>query len=202
MKKFLTIMLAIALTVSMTACGGSKPAEKTPAAPPATTAPEKPESKPAAKPESKPKAEPKADLANPEYTEAQLATAEKFAAMTDRYQALADKINADENLLALTELVDTMNALVDAINEDDALFVDPANLTPEVLANLEDGIVVGNSYLDELEAMVANYSGKTTITVDVEIVNETGVELYGLAMSPANDTNWGGNMLSEPLPAG
>ncbi len=206
MKKILTISLAIALAMSLAACGGSKtaPASAAPAPAPASSAAPVPAPAPAssAAPTAPKATAPAADLANPSYTDAQLAVAEKFAAMTDRFQALADTINADANLLAVQELVDTMNTMIEAVNEDDALFADPANLTAEVLANLEEGIVVGNSFLDEMEAMVANYAGKQTVTVAVTIVNSTDADLYGLAMSPANNESWGGNLLSEPLAVG
>lgn len=190
MKKILTLALALALTLTMVACG-EKPAPAPAASTPAAS------SKPAA-----PAASSKPDLANPEYTPEQLAVAEKFAAMSDSFNALVDKINADEALLEVTELVDTMNTLADAINEDDAMFADPKNLTPDVLKNLEEGIVVGNDFVKKIEAMVKNYQGKKTITAKIEIVNETGVEIHDLAMSPANSTEWGGNMLDSPLLAG
>ncbi len=194
MKKIFAVILVLTLALSLAACGGDKPA-------PAASAAPAPESKAAAPaPESKEEA-PEAD-ASPEYTPEQLAVAEKFGAMTDRFQALADKINADENLLAVPSLVETMNTMIDAVNEDDALFADAANLTPEVLANLEESIAAGNSFLDEMEAGIANYGGKQTVTVAVEIVNYTGADLFTLAMSPSNDESWGGNLLTEPLMAG
>lgn len=189
MKKLLVLALALMMTLSLAACGEKEtPAPASSVAPPPTSS--------AAPATDKP------DLANPEYTPEQLAVAEKFAAMTDRFQTLADKINADESLLAVTELVDTMNMLVDAVNEDDALFADPAKLTAEVLVNLEDGIVVGNGLLDELEAMVANYAGKTVITINATVVNQTDADLHGLAISPVNTESWGGNLLDEPLKIG
>ncbi|MEG2928912.1 MAG: hypothetical protein RR846_05110 [Oscillospiraceae bacterium] len=188
MKKLLTIALALVMALSLVACGGSDPAPAPAAPAPATAAPKAEEKKP--------------DLANPEYSAEQLAVAEKFAAMSDRMSGLVDKVNGDENLSSITELIDTMNVVIDAMNEDDALFADPANLTPEVLKNLEEDIVIGNKYVDELEAMIKNYSGKETVTVPVEIINETGADLFELGMSPANNDDWGGNLLDEPLLAG
>ncbi|MEG1943581.1 MAG: hypothetical protein RR049_07165, partial [Angelakisella sp.] len=111
------------------------------------------------------------------------------------------KVNADPALLEITELIDTMNTVIDAVNEDDALFADPKNLTPEVLKNLSEDIVIGNNFVKEIEAMIKNYQGKKTITASIEIINSTGVDIHGLAMSPANSTEWGGNMLDSPLKA-
>ncbi|MEG0339214.1 MAG: hypothetical protein RR573_04795, partial [Oscillospiraceae bacterium] len=73
----------MALTLTMVACG-----EKPAPAPAAST--------PAASTPAAPAANSKPDLANPEYTPEQLAVAEKFAAMSDSFNALVDKINADE----------------------------------------------------------------------------------------------------------
>lgn len=191
MKKVLTILFAATVALSITACGS-----KTESKPETTAAPTKAVTTSVAADATTAAA---ADMVAGDYTPEQLATAEKFAAMSDRYNALADQVNIDENLNSVNELVDTMNLVADAINEDDALFEDPANLTDEVLKNLEEGIVVGNELIDQLEAMVANYSGKQTITVPVEIINNTGADLHGLAMSPTNDENWGGNLLDEAL---
>ncbi|MEG7530538.1 MAG: hypothetical protein RSF83_04015 [Hungatella sp.] len=201
MKKILGMTLALGLTLSMAACGAKSTAAPTTAAP-TTAAATTAAPTTAAATTAAPTTSAKPDLENPEYTPEQMAVAEKFADMTDRFNVLADKVNADENLLQVTALVDTMNTLVDAINEDDALFEDPKNLTPEVLQNLEDGVVVGNDFIKEIEAMIKNYEGKTIITASIEIVNDTGVEIHGLAMSPTNDTEWGGDMLEEPLAAG
>lgn len=190
MKKLLAIIFVTTMALSITACG-SKSASKTEttsAAPTTAVATTAATTEAAAD-----------DMASMDYSPEQLAVAEKFSAMSDRYNALADQVNADENLNSVSELIDTMNAVAEAINEDDALFADPANLTDEVLGNLEDGIVVGNDLVDQLEAMVANYAGKQTITIPVEIINNTGADLYGLAMSPTNDENWGGNLLDEAL---
>ncbi|MEG2852557.1 MAG: hypothetical protein RR879_06855, partial [Hydrogenoanaerobacterium sp.] len=40
------------------------------------------------------------------------------------------------------------------------------------------------------------------MTIKVEIVNNTDADLHTLAMSPANNKDWGVNMLSEPLTVG
>ncbi|MEG2173938.1 MAG: hypothetical protein RR135_00445 [Oscillospiraceae bacterium] len=158
MKKFLAFVLVLALTMSLAACGGKSPssAAAAPVAPSKASSAAAPSSPATSAPVPKPAAKPTADLKNPEYTDAQMAVAEKFATMSDRFQTLADTINADPNLLAVEELVDTMNTMIDAVNADDELFANPANLTPEVLKNLEEDIVAGNTFLNEIEAMVKN----------------------------------------------
>ncbi|MEG0640558.1 MAG: hypothetical protein RR824_11020 [Clostridia bacterium] len=174
MKKLLTLVLALTLSLTLMVCGAMSAAA----------------------------AETTANLENPEFTPEQLAVAEQFAAMTTSFQSLADAIGADESLMSVEELVNVMNLMIEAVNKDDALFADPANLTAEVLENLEQSIVAGNSFIAQMEAMLLNYQGKNILTAEVEIVNETGVEIYGLAMSPANNTQWGGNLLTETLASG
>ncbi|MEG0614738.1 MAG: hypothetical protein RR540_03200 [Oscillospiraceae bacterium] len=192
MNKLALLITAAIMALSLTACGGEKDSDKgtTTTKADVTTAAPKAEGEVADDGEAL------------EYTPEQMAVAETFAAMTDRYNALADKVNADEALLAIPELIDTMNLVADAIAEDDAMFADPANLTDEVLKNLSEGVVVGNALVDELEAMVKNYSGKEAVTVPVEIINDTDGDFYTLAMSPTSNEDWGGNLLAAPLKAG
>lgn len=189
MKKILAAILALSLALSLTACG-----DKTEPAPEAA-----PESSVADAPAAESQT---VDAANPEFTPEQQAIAQKLVDMATRHDAVAEKVNADPNLAEMQEVVTAMNEIADAMVEVDAAFADPANLTAEVIAELDVAVVNGNLFLDEIEAMLANYAGKNTVTVKVEIVNETGADLHALAMSPANDENWGGNLLSEPLTAG
>ena len=119
-----------------------------------------------------------------------------------RYDEIAEKVNADPNLAELGEVVDIMNQVGQAMIDADAAFADPAALTADVLADLDTAIADTSLFLDEVEAMLANYGGKQIVTVQVEIVNDTGADIYALAMSPSNDESWGGNLLDEPLKAG
>lgn len=196
MKKFLASILALTLALSLAACGGeSAPASSAAPAPASSAAPEAP-----AAPASS-KAAPTENMENAEFTPEQQAAAQKFIDLAARYDAVADKVNADPNLAELGEVVDVMNEVGQAIIDADAAFGDPAALTADVLADLDTAISDTGLFLDEVEAMLANYGGKKVITVQVEITNSTGADLYTLSMSPSNDESWGGNLLDAPLMA-
>lgn len=54
--------------------------------------------------------------------------------------------------------------------------------------------------INETEA--AAQASASSITIPVEIINNTGVDFYALAMSPANQETWGDNLLTEVLANG
>ena len=54
--------------------------------------------------------------------------------------------------------------------------------------------------INETEA--AAQASANSITIPVEIINNTGVDFYALAMSPANQETWGDNLLTEVLANG
>lgn len=190
MKKVLALTLTLALAAALAACS-SAPASSSAAASVASS------SKAASS-----AANSEVSSASVEYTEAQAATIKGFSDMCDRFNALADTINADEALSSITELTTTMTEVGDAINEVDKLFADPANLTDDVLPEIDSAVVDCNTFLDEVDSMVAVYAGKALINATIEIVNDTGVDIHMLSMSPANDDAWGGDLLSEPLATG
>lgn len=199
MKKMFVLILAFGMTLSLAACGGGdKPATATTAA---TTAAPPATSVASAAPESS-KAASTDNLENAEFSPEQQAAAQKFIDLAARYDGVADKVNADPNLAELGEVVDLMNEVGQSMIDADEAFADPAALTDDVLADLDTAMADTGLFLDEIESMLANYGGKQVVTVQVEIVNDTGADLHTLAMSPSNDESWGGNLLDEPLLAG
>lgn len=60
--------------------------------------------------------------------------------------------------------------------------------------------------LNEVEAGVGEeeaVKGEVqSITVPIEIVNQTGVDIYALALSPENDEDWGENLITEVIADG
>ena len=180
MKRKFALVLSMILCLSLTACGGDKKEAVESA---------KTQEETAETPEESTK----------EFSAAQQAAAQRFTDMTTRYDEVVEKVNADPNLADMQEIVAVMNELSDAIIETDDMFADPENLTTEDIESLDLAINQTYAFLDEVEAMLANYSGKQVITIPVEIVNNTGADLSTLSMSPQNDENWGVNLLEEPL---
>lgn len=181
-QKILALTLAVSMTLSLTACGGSKP---TPTNAPAPTASQAAPSPTAAEAGS--------------FSTEQQASMDAFSALIDRFNAVGDTVNADENLSSIQTLVDTMNEVGTAIEGAKTVYEDPAELTSDVLTAMDDSIAQCNTFLDEVEAMVANYASQTTVTVPVEVVNDTGADIYGLAMSPSGDDSWGGDLLADGI---
>lgn len=179
MKKFLLVLTVSLLTLSMTACGAKEtPKEaETPVEETGTEAPK--------------------DVADADETQGVL---DDYQATLDRYNAIVDKVNADTNLVEMEEVIttisevsETLDAVTDEINATD-------ELTAEDLTNLKDLIANSEIFIDELQAMLDTYAGKTVITVPLKVDNQTGVELHGYSMSPTNSDSWGGNLLTSPVP--
>ena len=127
MKKILALMMALSMTLSLAACGGSKTA---PAATPSTPV----------------------QVQEVEFTAAQQALAQEFMSMAEEFDAVADKVNASPELLNNEELVNAMNELADAIIEADEYFASPETLTPEVMGALKVAIDVGRTFIAEASA--------------------------------------------------
>lgn len=139
------------------------------------------------------------------FTAEQQALAQEYLEMCTKYDEAVDKVNETPALLENTELIDTMNDLADAIIEADEHFANPENLTDEVMAALKTAFAQTYAFIDEVNKLTDTGAGSDapqTIVVDVELVNDTGVDIHGLAMSPANAKEWGENLLTEPLADG
>lgn len=181
MKKLISALLVCTMVMGITACGK--------------------EEKPAASNDSNAvKEETKEETGD--MTPEQQAVLDEYNEMIDRYNTVVDKTNADENLLAIEEVVNTTNAVTDSLNEVSTKLDSMDTMTDEDIADLKTVIADTNAFIDELESMLLNYSGKQVVTIQATLVNNTGVDLYGFAMSPGDDDSWGGNLLEEPLKQG
>lgn len=189
MKKLLVLMMAIVMALSLVACGGS---EATPAS--SSSAPSQPSSQ----------------VEEAEFTAEQQALAGDFISMAEEFDAVADKVNASPELLSDEELVNSMNELADEIIKADDYFANPETLTPEIMGGLKVAIEGGRSFiaeagtaLDEIESAKAAATIETnSVVVPVEIFNGTGVDIYALALSPANSSEWGENLITEVIENG
>ena len=183
MKKLLALMMALVMTLSFAACGGSK---VDPEASSSTSA----------------------QVMEAEFTAEQQALAQEFISMAEEFDAIADKVNASPELLDEEELVNAMNELADEIIKADEYFANPETLTPEVMGGLKVAIEVGRTFiaeagaaLDEIEDAKAALE-TASVVVPVEIFNSTGVDIHALALSPANNNEWGENLITEVIKNG
>ncbi len=184
MKKLLVLMMALIMTLGLAACRGSEAA-------PVETSPT---------PAQVEKAE--------EFTEEQKALAQEFSDMVDAFNAIVDRINASPELLSDEELVTTMNDLSGEITAADDNFTSPETLTAEVMEGLKTAIKaayefidIAGTALDEIDSAKADLEASSVI-VPVEIHNFTGVDIYALALSPANNNEWGENLITEVIKNG
>lgn len=138
MKKILVLMMALAMTLNLTACGGNKtsPAE----------APSAPTQAEDGSTESIPET---TQAGEAEFTAEQQILARDFISMAEEYDVIADKVNANPELLENEELVTSMNELADEIIKADEYFADPETLTPEVMEALTVAIDTGRSFIAE-----------------------------------------------------
>lgn len=130
MKKLLVLMMALAMTLSLAACGGNNAA---PAASPSTSA----------------------QVEKTEFTAEQQALAEDFMSMAEEFDAIADRVNASPELLENDELVTAMNELANEIIKADEYFASPETLTPEVMGALTVAIEVGRTFIADASADLA-----------------------------------------------
>lgn len=178
MKKLLVLMLALVMTLSLTACGGGAPAAASPAP---------------------------AQAADGKFTPEQQALAQEFMDMSEAYNKTVDRVNASSEALADEELIKTMNEIANEITAADDYFAKPETLTPEIMKGLKVAIEATHKFitaaetaLDEIESSKAS-ANTDSIIVPVEIFNLTGVDIYALALSPANSSDWGENLITEVI---
>lgn len=133
MKKLLVLIMALAMTLSLAACGGS---DSAPATSPSTPV----------------------QVEEVEFTAEQQALAQDFMSMAEEFDAIADKVNASPELLENEELVTAMNDLSSEIIKADEYFASPETLTPEVMGALTVAIEVGRSFIAEAGAALDEVS--------------------------------------------
>jgi len=133
MKKLLVLIMALAITLSLAACGGNNAA---PAASHSTPA----------------------QVEKTEFTAEQQALAQDFMSMAEEFDAIADKVNASPELLENEELVTAMNDLSSEIIKADEYFASPETLTPEIMGALTVAIEVGRSFIAEAGAALDEVS--------------------------------------------
>ena len=127
MKKLLVLIMALAMTLSLAACGGNNAA---PAESPSTPT----------------------QVEKTEFTAEQQALAQDFMSMAEEFDAIADRVNASPELLENEELVTAMNDLSSEIIKADEYFASPETLTPEIMGALTVAIEVGRSFIAEAGA--------------------------------------------------
>lgn len=182
MKKLLAMVLALTLALGLTACGG----EEAPAESAATT--------------ETPVEETTEETEEAEYTEEQLALAQEYSDMIDSYNAVVDLANGSEEFLANQEMVDLMNTITGQITEIDEMFADPSSLDATTMENIRAFIKSGNDFISSVEQFVGEAgTAVEALTIPVQIQNETGVDIYAMALSPANSEDWGENVISEAI---
>jgi hypothetical protein len=133
MKRLLVLIIVLAMTTSLVACGENTATKE---ATPAVSAP--------------------AEEAG--FTEEQIALAEDFLSMVEEFDAIADKVNANPELLENEELVTAMNELADEIIKADEYFASPETLTPEIMGALTVAIDVGRTFIAEAYAALDEIS--------------------------------------------
>lgn len=139
-------------------------------------------------------------------------TSEAKAAYTKAQQSfneVVETINAnidaytEEEIKVMTDMADVLNKHAELLNSDADIEQEQVD---EMIAWYKD-VEKWVSQVKEEVKQKENTSSETapvennveTITVPVEIVNQTGVDLVGLAMTPANTEDWGENLLTEVL---
>ena len=150
MKKRLVLTMALVMTLSLAACGGSKP---TPASSSSTPA----------------------QVKEVEFTAEQQALAQEFMDAAATFDKIADRVNVSDELRSDEELVTTMNEIADEIIAADEYFSNPETLTPEIMEGLKVAIAaihefadVAGTALDEIDsakaALEANETNKEELT--------------------------------------
>lgn len=178
MKKLLALMMALIMALSLAACGESEP---TPASSSSTPS---------------------------QFTAEQQALAQEFTDMAEAFNKTVDRVNATPEVLEDQELIKTMNELAEGIIKADDYFANPETLTPEIMEGLKTAIEATHKFitsaeeaLNEIEKAKAT-SEAVSIVVPVEIFNLTNVDIYALALSPANSSDWGENLITEVIKTG
>ena len=123
--------------------------------------------------------------------------------MAETFDKVVDRINANPELLEDDELVTSMNGLAEQIIASSEHFGSPETLTPEVMAGLKEAIAAVHTFVDIAETSLDEFeSAPSAITVPIEIFNGIGADIHELALSPANDNSWGGNLITEVIKNG
>ena len=187
MKKLLIFMMTLVMTLSLVACGGSEPT-------PTSSSTESAQAPTEVKEEG--------------FTAEQQALAQEFMKMAETFDKTVDRVNATPEVLEDQELIKIMNELADEIIAADDYFANPETLTPEVMEGLKVAIeethkfiTAAEAALNEIEKAEAD-SVVDSMVVPVAISNLTGVDIYALALSPANSNEWGENLITEVIKAG
>ena len=126
----------------------------------------------------------------------QQALAQDFTEMTEKFNKTVDRVNASPELLSDEQLIKTMNELADEISAADEYFTSPETLTPEIMEGLKTAIEASHKFIAAAEKAL------DAVYVSVEISNFTGVDIYALALSPANNNEWGENLITEVIKDG
>ncbi|MGI6778798.1 MAG: hypothetical protein ACOX7R_12560 [Acetivibrionales bacterium] len=126
MKRLLVLMMAVMMTLSLAACGGSN-------ADPSASSSTPTQAKEA------------------EFTAEQQALAKEFADMVERFNETIDRVNATPELLDDEEISTTLNELADVITAADENFASPEMLTPEVMDNLKAAVEEVHKFIDVTE---------------------------------------------------
>lgn len=127
-KRFLAILMATAMSMSLIACGGGE---------------EEVATKEVAVEET-------TEEVLGDYTAEQSAFVDEFNKMVDDYNVAVDAVNANEELLNNQELVDMMNEVTAAIDEAAEIISDPANLTAEVMESYKAAFAETYSLIDSI----------------------------------------------------
>lgn len=143
-----------------------------------------------------------------EFTAEQQALAQEFLDMSAAFDKTVDRVNASPEALADQELITTMNELADEIIAADQYFANPKTLTPEIMEGLKTAIALTHQFVTAAETALDDIdSSKAALDTDavlvpIEIFNLTGMDIYALALSPANRSDWGDNLILEVIKNG
>lgn len=128
---------------------------------------------------------------------------DRYNTSVTRYNTLLDqckKLGLDKNsefVAILNSITDEINSMVKVIGEGTGI------LTSAQVTHYTKDLDALDTFMNQLEDMIkAAQNQSQSVTVPVTIVNNTGVELHGLAMSPTKQTSWGSNLLTTTMPNG
>jgi len=107
--------MALVMTLSLVACGGSEPTPTSSSSTPA-------------------------QVKQAEFTAEQQTLAQEFMDAAATFDKIADRVNVSDELRSNEELVTTMNEITDEIIAADEYFSNPETLTPEIMEGLKVAI--------------------------------------------------------------
>ena len=176
-KRMFALALAAMLALSLAACGGDAPASEPASASSSVTD-------------------------GGEISAEQTAMIDDYNLMVDDYNAVLGQLEQSDDLLAMEVVTSMVNQVTDSINGVTDILNQGGQLSDEKLVQLQQVIDDNREFTANLQAMVDNYAGQTVVSITMQLGNDTGADLYGVAMSPSGDESWGGNLLVEPLANG